>query len=117
MAAEYDDSSGERDLYSIDVSGYGLISKGYDKSGYSKVSGAVSVKGSSAKKAQIKFYNADSDRFVGEVYTNKDGDFSINLPKGAIYKVEILHGKQTYEKTIDTSAEEDKSVLKFSWSL
>ncbi len=117
VSAEYEDSQGERDLYAIDVSEYGLISSGYDKSNYIKVSAVVSYRGSAAKTALVKFFNAESNRFIGEAYTDRDGNLRTNLPLDTDYKVEIIYGRDTFEKKLSTNDVGEKSVLKYSWSI
>ncbi len=118
LAAEYDDSSGERDIYMVDVSKYSLISSGYDSGTFVSIVGDITSNGSGAKKAMVKFYNAKSERFVGEAMTNKDGRFRINLTGDSEYKVLIEHKGKTKTVMVDTKlAEEGATVLKFNWSL
>ena len=116
VAAEYEDSNGERDIYVADVSNYSLISSGYDNGTFVSIVGDVTIDGSLAKKATVKFFNAKSERFVGEAVTNNDGRCRINLTGNEEYRVEITHKGSTNIVMVDAKRiEGSDNVLKFDW--
>ncbi|MFK7757914.1 MAG: tetratricopeptide repeat protein [Flavobacteriales bacterium] len=119
LAAEYEDSAGERDIYMVDVSNYGLISKGYEKGTFVSIRGTITDDGSEAKNVLVKFYNAKSDRFVGEVTTDKDGKFKMNLPGNEKYTVKMASKKKSKTVDLDTSknGKDGVAILNYEWQL
>lgn len=100
IAAEYDDALGERDIYMIDVSEYGLLSKGQDKSRYGTLILTVQdASGSAVKNAGVKFYHASGDRILADEKTDKLGRVRVNLPGGVSYKAVIENKKESKEVT------------------
>jgi tetratricopeptide (TPR) repeat protein len=91
IAAEYDDSYGERDIYKIDVSDYNFISGGYDQSNFSTLKLQVNdEEGEGLRKADVKIYNAISGRLITTETTDTDGFLKINLLGDQRYKVEAI---------------------------
>ncbi len=118
LAAEYEDSTGERDIYMVDVSKYGLISKGYEQGTFVSIRGKVMDEGSEAKNILLKFYNAKSNRFVGEVTTDKEGKFKMNLPGNEKYTVTMASKKKSKTVDLDTTAKSDGvAILNYEWNL
>lgn len=88
IAAEYDDSFGERDIYKIDVSNYPLISGGYDQSNFSTLLLQVNDEsGDGLRKVDIQIFNAISDRLITEKTTDKNGFLQVNLQGNQRYRV------------------------------
>ena len=102
IAAEYDNSLGERDLYRIDVSNYALISAGYERSSFGQILCTVEEASNSKaiKGASVKVYSSSTGRLITEVFTDKAGYARINLPMNFKYKVEVFvenEDVQTFE--------------------
>ena len=102
IAAEYDNSLGERDLYRIDVSNYALISAGYERSSFGQILCTVEEASNSKaiKGASVKVYSSSTGRLITEVFTDKAGYARINLPLSFKYKVEVFvenEDVQTFE--------------------
>lgn len=101
IAAEYDDSFGERDLYSIDVSRYPLISSGYDTSTYAQMEiSFLDLKGKSIRGAEVEVWDGAGSS-VAQGKTNKFGVLKVNLPGNKEYKVSIRHKGFTDEKLVN----------------
>ncbi len=72
IAAEYDDSFGERDIYRIDVSQYSLISQGYVSGSFSQLICTVKdAKNELIKGAVVKIYGVSSGKLITEIKTEK----------------------------------------------
>ena len=113
VAAEYKDSYGERDIYRIDVSGYPLISEGYDAVSYGTVVCRVTnTRGEPDKGAKVKVYNADSEGFVAEGATDKSGSLTMVLQKGNRYRIEVSSKSTTREEVVDIPAQAPEGFLK-----
>jgi tetratricopeptide (TPR) repeat protein len=94
IAAEYDDSYGERDIYELDVSGYELMSSGYDKSIYGQFLVTVTdVKGATVKGVKVSVYHADSGAEAGETVTDRNGYARINVEGGKKYRITARLGE------------------------
>jgi len=99
IAAEYDDSFGERDIYAIDVSRYPLISQGYEENLYGQI--AVSffnAKGKSIKGGFVEVFSVETGESVAKGRTDKMGEFKTTLPGDKIYKVAIKYEEYSQEK-------------------
>ncbi len=110
IAAEYDNSLGERDLYQIDVSNYPVISMGYERSSFGQILCTVeeAEKSKAIKGAMVKVMSASTGRLITEVQTDKTGYARINVPGNFKYKVEIsLDGEesQTFDVDLKLKAE------------
>lgn len=96
IAAEYDDSHGERDIYRIDVSGYDLLSGSYDVSSFGSINCvATTTDGKPLKGAHVNFFSATSDKLITQGKTDKNGMLKVNLPVNLSYRIEIKHGDKT----------------------
>jgi hypothetical protein len=93
IAAEYDDSHGERDIYRIDVSNYPLVSQGYEMSTVGQILiTCTTPEGDPQRDVQITVRYASNDRQIAEVSTDKLGRAKVNLPGNQKYKLELSHG-------------------------
>lgn len=101
IAAEYADALGERDIYQIDVSGYPLLSSGYDKSSYGMVILSVEDEnGKRVKNAQVDFLlDTGSERVVTSERTDKLGRVRVNLPGGVTYRLRVTSGRKAANLT------------------
>ncbi len=115
IAAEYDDSYGERDIYKIDVSNYNLISSGYDYNSTGQILFTCRNKeGEPQKDVSVKVKHASNDRLLIEVSTDKLGRAKVNLPGNQKYKLEITYGtfSQYDEINLEVKPHQD-TVLKY----
>ena len=93
IAAEYDDSHGDRDIYRIDVSNYPLVSQGYEMSTVGQILiTCTTPEGDPQRDVQITVRYASNDRQIAEVSTDKLGRAKVNLPGNQKYKLELSHG-------------------------
>ncbi len=101
IAAHYDDTFGERDIYKIDVSNYPLLSSGYESSGYGTVITNVSdANGNLQKGLDVKFLYASTNRIITEGVTDKLGRVRINLPGNTKYKMQIVRKKEVLKEEV-----------------
>jgi hypothetical protein len=95
IAAEYEDSQGERDLYQVDVSGYNLLSASYDRSNYATV--IIEVQEGDGKRvrgATIEILqDTGTDRVMVSEKSDKIGRIKVNLPEGN-YLVRVTSGRK-----------------------
>jgi tetratricopeptide (TPR) repeat protein len=102
IAAEYDDSNGERDIYEIDVSRYELISEGYDISGYGTLICSVTdAENKPVKGAEIRILVVGSDKPLVVEKTDKLGMVRVNLPGNTSYTVEIEAKKEVKTESLN----------------
>jgi hypothetical protein len=107
IAAECEDSFGERDIYQIDVSNYALISEGYDKNTFGNVVCTVTdANGKRVKGARIEIYPETGDQMLVESSTDKLGMVKISLPGDRLYRVKVVAKKQLKEETVDVRLKE-----------
>jgi tetratricopeptide (TPR) repeat protein len=115
IAAEYEDSYGERDLYNIDVSKYTMLADGYDipTSGQILVS-CINSANEPVKKVNIQICYASTGKVVAESQTDDVGRAKINLPGNNEYVVKLAKGAFTQEKRIDlTLKNAGETVVKY----
>ena len=95
IAAEYEDALGERDIYSVDISEYKLLSSGYDKSNYGTMILTIQdANGEELKGAEVNFYIGESgDRVIASEKSDKLGLVRVNLPGAVTYRAEISFKK------------------------
>ncbi len=98
IAAEYENTYGERDIYTIDVSSYQLLSSGYNKSSYGSVTFEVLNKKNKPKKgAEIWIYYDKYDDVILKTKTDNTGQVVVNLPLNKAYKVKAIAPKSFQE--------------------
>lgn len=102
IAAEYDDSNGERDIYEIDVSRYELISQGYDKSGYGTlICNITDAENKPIKGAEIRILVVGSDKPLVIEKTDKLGMVRVNLPGNTSYTVQVEAKKEVKTESLN----------------
>ena len=114
IAAEYDDSYGERDIYKIDVSKYELLSGDYAKSTAGQILVSCSYQaGEPAQDARVEAYLVSNNKLVASTETDKAGRAKLNLPGNETYKIVTVIDDFKNEKVIDlTLRQEGETVIK-----
>jgi hypothetical protein len=98
LSAEYDDTYGERDIYELNVSEYGLLSGGYDKSSYGQFLVTVTdVKGKTVKGVKVIIYPEGSTTDAGQAITDGNGYARINVEGGKKYRIVAQLGEDESE--------------------
>jgi Tol biopolymer transport system component len=101
LAAEYDNSLGERDIYKVDVSSYELISEGYEGGSFGQVLVIVTdAEGKPLKGASVVITGAETDKEITTLKSDKTGRAKANLPLHMHYIVKVKHGKQEQSQEI-----------------
>lgn len=112
IAAEYDDSFGERDIYHIDVSQYKLLSEGYESSTYGQVLITCNdVNGSAVKGVNVEVFSGSTLRFVTGGKTDKLGRLKINLPGNQKYRFVLNEGDFTKTEEIEMKLKEQGETV------
>jgi len=114
IAAEYDDSFGERDIYKIDVSNYELLSGDYAKNTAGQILvSCVYQAGEPAKNVRIEAYYVSNNKLVASAETDKTGRAKLNLPGNETYKIVSTIDDFKNEKVIDLTLRNDgETVIK-----
>ena len=114
IAAEYDDSYGERDIYKIDVSNYELLSGDYAKNTAGQILISCTYQaGEPAKDVRIDAYYASNNKLVATTETDKAGRAKLNLPGNETYKIITTIDDFKDEKVIDLTLRMDgETVIK-----
>jgi hypothetical protein len=101
IAAEYDDSLGERDIYRIDLSAYKALSSGYDRSSFGTLLLTIQdEKGKGIKGAWITVQDGPTG-VVTEVKTDKLGRARISLLGDKQYVIKAEVSGETKEVIVD----------------
>ena len=102
IAAEYDDSFGERDIYHIDVSKYKMLAEGYESSTYGQLLlTCTDVNGSTVKGVNVEVYSASGLKYITGGKTDKLGRLKINLPGNQKYRIVANDGDFTKTEEVD----------------
>lgn len=102
IAAEYEDTHGERDIYIIDVSKYDLLSGDYNESSFGTVSFEVKDNNNkTVRAAEILIYYENYTESIITIETDKNGIASVNLPLNKKYKATILGKKSSTTDTFE----------------
>ena len=114
IAAEYDDSFGERDIYKIDVSKYELLSGDYAKNTAGQILiSCVFQAGEPAKNVRVEAYYVSNNKLVASAETDKTGRAKLNLPGNESYKIVTSLDDFKNEKVIDLKLRNDgETVIK-----
>jgi hypothetical protein len=112
IAAEYDDTYGERDLYTVDVANYPLISKGHEMSTFGQLMFTITLADNSpAKSPVITAFLASSGVQVAQIQGDKLGMAKLNLPGNQRYRIVISADKKQVEKVIDLTLQEKGETI------
>ena len=112
IAAEYDDTFGERDLYQVDVSDYKLISEGYEKSTFGTIICTVSeAEGKRIKGATVEVYGQNMDKLITSSKTDKLGIARISLPGNKEYNLVFKSKKKEKQETVDLKLNKDGEAV------
>lgn len=108
IAAEYADALGERDIYTVDVSRYPLLSAADDLSSYATVIiEAIDASGKPVRGATLEVYYAnDLERKVVVGQSDKAGRWKVNLPVGDSYRIGGIDGKRTASCELNIAAKQ-----------
>jgi tetratricopeptide (TPR) repeat protein len=114
IAAEYDNSFGERDIYRIDVSKYALLSGDYARNTAGQILvSCIYQAGEPAKNVRIEAYYAANNKLAASVETDKAGRAKLNLPGNERYRIVATIDDFKNEKEIDLTLRNDgETVLK-----
>jgi tetratricopeptide (TPR) repeat protein len=114
IAAEYEDSFGERDIYKIDVSKYELLSGDYAKSTAGQILVSCTYKaGEPARDVLIEAYYVSNNKLVTSAETDKAGRVKLNLPGNETYKIVTTVDDFKNEKVIELKLRNDgETVIK-----
>ena len=112
LAAEYDDTFGERDIYRIDVSEYNLISEGYERSTFGTVVCTVSeAEGKRIKGAVVEVWDANMDKVLTTTKTDKLGIVRISLPGNKAYNLVFKSKKAEHHEAVDLKLKRSGETL------
>ena len=112
LAAEYDDTFGERDIYRIDVSDYNLISEGYERSTFGTVVCTVSeVEGKRIKGVVVEVWDANMDKVLTTTKTDKLGIARISLPGNKAYNLVFKSKKVERHEAVDLKLKSSGETL------
>lgn len=111
IAAEYDDSHGERDIYSIDVSNFPVVSRGHE------MRTCVLVKilckendEDGIKNVTIRASLASTGKIIAERKTDASGQVSLAIPGNQEYIISAVYHEKVLNKTIQTELVEGKEI-------
>jgi tetratricopeptide (TPR) repeat protein len=115
IAAEYDDSYGERDIYRIDVSNYPLVSQGYDMNTSGQILITCTNKaGEPQRDVKVIMRYASNDKQIIMLTTDKLGRAKVNLPGNQKYKIEISYDTFSQTEIIDLKLKsQGETVIKY----
>ena len=112
VAAEYSDSFGERDIYTIDVSQYPLVAETGSMASFGQVVCTVTdAAGQPVKSAAIKVTGTSSGKVVTEMKTDKLGMARVNLPGNLHYTVEASKGNMRASAEIELQLRTGKDTV------
>ncbi len=97
MAAEFDNSLGERDLYVVDISKYSLISDANAQRQYMKVFGKVQTKRGKAVSDWEVYWIEENGLEIGKAKTDKKGVATNLIQVNKKYRVEIRDGSEVIQ--------------------
>jgi len=102
IAAEYDDSFGERDLYAIDVSRYPMISQGYEANNFAQlVVGFYDKKGKSIKGGVVEVFSTSTGLSVATGKTDRMGQAKWTLQGNEKYKIVLTSKNYSATKEME----------------
>jgi tetratricopeptide (TPR) repeat protein len=112
IAAEYDDSFGERDIYAIDISRYAMISEGYDQINYGQLEvNFLNNKGKGLKGAYVEAYSVSTGESVGKGQTDKNGQLKLTLKGNQEYRLVLRDGTFESTKSVALTLKENEETI------
>jgi tetratricopeptide (TPR) repeat protein len=112
IAAEYEDSFGERDIYAIDISRYSMISEGYDQINYGQLDVSfLNNKGKGLKGAYVEVYSVSTGESVGKGQTDKNGKLKLTLKGNEEYRLVLRDGTFDATKTVALTLKESQETI------
>ena len=111
IAAEYEDNYGERDIYKVDVSGYDLLSKGYENGTFGQIlCTAVNKDGKPVKGIKVEILNASGKVMFAEE-TDRNGRVRASLLGNQTYKVVFTDGDVVREREVNLKLKAEGETL------
>lgn len=111
IAAEYDDSQGERDIYSIDVSKYAVVSRGHEIRTCALVKVQCMEDGNEEiKNVKVKASLTSTGKVITERQTNSDGLASFAIPGNQDYIITAEYNGKTLSKNIRPQLREEEEI-------
>jgi hypothetical protein len=111
IAAEYADNYGERDIYKVDVSGYDLLSKGYENGTFGQIlCTAVNKDGKPVKGIKVEILNASGKVMFAEE-TDRNGRVRASLLGNQTYKVVFTDGDVVREREVNLKLKAEGETL------
>jgi len=112
IAAEYDDSFGERDIYEVDVSEYTVMSSGYEKSIYGQFLVTVTdARGATVKGVEVTIFPVGDTKDAGRDRTDRNGYAKINVEGGRKYRIVAKLGDYTEETEVEMVLKESGATV------
>ena len=109
IAAEYDDSQGERDLYAVDVSNYPVVSRGHE------IRTCVLMKmictdeeNNGIKNVTIRAALTSTGKIITERKTDVDGVLAIAVPGNQEYTITAQYKDKTLSKNLRVTLQESE---------
>ena len=110
IAAEYDDSQGERDLYSIDVSKYPIVSRGHEMRTCALIKIRCKENDEEIKNAKVIASISSTGKVIAERQTNSDGWANFAIPGNQEYTITAEYDDQKLSKNIRPQLNEENEV-------
>jgi tetratricopeptide (TPR) repeat protein len=111
IAAEYDDSQGERDIYSIDVSQYAVVSRGHEIRTCALIKIRCTENGSEElKNVKVEARLTSTGKVIAERQTNSDGWAFFAIPGNQDYTISAEYDGETMSKNIRPKLNEQQEV-------
>lgn len=111
IAAEYDDSFGERDIYAIDVSRYPLISQGYEQSSFGQIAVTFYDKNGKSIKGAIAEILASDGISLDKKKTTRMGEAKFTMEGNKQYKIVLTDGAYSDTKQVDLRLNPDGETI------
>lgn len=110
IAAEYDDSQGERDLYSIDVSKYPIVSRGHEMRTCALIKIQCKENDEEIKNVKVIASISSTGKVIAERQTNSDGWANFAIPGNQEYTITAEYDDQKLSKNIRPQLNEENEV-------
>lgn len=112
IAAEYEDSFGERDIYAIDISRYPLMSQGYDKINYGQIEvTCLNDKRKPVKGVSIEAFSVNTGESAGNGQTDRNGQLRLTLLGNEEYRLVIRDGAAETKQLVTLTLKENEETI------